>query len=91
MFTVTYTNTFQKEWKNFRFNKKIESKLIDAVNELKQNWKLHHFWKDHALKWEWIGHNEFHLFPDLLVVYKKNKEHFVFVFMHIGSHSDLFG
>lgn len=62
-----------------------------SVNELKQNWKLQLFWKDHALKWEWLWHNEFHLSPDVLVVYKKNQEEFVFVFMHIGSHSALFG
>lgn len=37
------------------------------------------------------GYREFHLFPDLLVIYKKDELTGMITFTDIGSHSGLFG
>ncbi len=46
--------------------------------------------RSHFLKGNWIGHQECHIKPDLLLIYRidENKE---YLFLErVGSHSDLF-
>jgi mRNA interferase YafQ len=45
--------------------------------------------RDHALSGNWSGYRDFHLWPDLLVIYTKPLPD-VLQLVRLGSHSDLF-
>ncbi|MDO7253952.1 type II toxin-antitoxin system YafQ family toxin, partial [Helicobacter cappadocius] len=47
-------------------------------------------YKDHKLKGEYKDFRECHIKPDLLLIYKIDKEVLILACIAIGSHSDLF-
>ena len=47
--------------------------------------------KDHALTWNWVGQLEFHILPELLLVYRLEDDTLVLTLTRTGTHSDLFG
>lgn len=46
---------------------------------------------DHALAGDFQGYRECHIKPDMLLIYKIEKEILVLVLANIGSHANLFG
>lgn len=48
-------------------------------------------YKNHQLKGDFLGFMECHIKPDLLLVYKIEKNNLVLFLLDIGSHSYLFG
>lgn len=47
-------------------------------------------YQDHPLVGEWIGHRECHIKPDLLLIYKIEKDVLILLLADIGSHAHLF-
>ena len=46
--------------------------------------------KDHSLKGEYKDFRECHIKPDLLLIYRKDKNLLILVAFRLGSHSELF-
>ncbi|HDX6298077.1 TPA: type II toxin-antitoxin system YafQ family toxin, partial [Campylobacter fetus subsp. venerealis] len=46
--------------------------------------------KDHQLKGEYKDFRECHIKPDLLLVYKKDKDLLILIAFKLGSHSEIF-
>lgn len=47
--------------------------------------------KDHALSGDWVGHQECHIQPDWLLVYRVEENVLVLTLVRTGTHADLFG
>jgi len=91
MYELINSNKFKKDLSNKVNDPKFpltELKQItkDIVNQKELNIK----YRNHKLSGEWDGCFEFHLRPDILVIYKIDKMRNIVYFIRIGSHSELF-
>ena len=83
---------YLKSLKRILASGRVAVEEIDEVIDLiAEGGKLPSFYGDHPLAGELIGHHECHIRPDLLLIYKINKDAFVLQLVDIGSHSQLFG
>lgn len=47
--------------------------------------------KDHALSGEFKGYRDYHIKPDLVLVYRINKTELELALLRVGTHSQIFG
>ncbi|WP_286005697.1 type II toxin-antitoxin system YafQ family toxin [Campylobacter avium] len=89
---MLYEVRVSKEYK--RAYKKISKKdsvLIDnVVEKLSKDEPLEAKYKDHQLKGNYKGFRECHIKPDLLLIYRKNKDILELYLASLGSHSYVF-
>ncbi|MDP3990214.1 MAG: type II toxin-antitoxin system YafQ family toxin [archaeon] len=93
MYEIRLTKSFRKSFKRIvnsgqERGIKEEMTIILGIIAKKQN--LPKKYKDHALTGEYKTYRECHFRPDLLFIYKINKEERVVYALNVGSHSDLF-
>ena len=84
------TKQYKKDLNTIRSNPNFdEVEFNDIVSCLRNGNKLHEKYKDHKLNnsKHYKNVKEFHLRPDILVIYKINKTELIL--MRIGSHSKL--
>lgn len=62
-----------------------------VINMIARQEQLEPKYRDHVLKGEYQGHREYHIKPDLLLIYKIEKDMLILLLADIGSHSQLFG
>ncbi len=89
-YKLVFSSRFKKACKKhsksgkYDFNKIIE--ILDILSR-GQELNLHH--RDHALKANWNGYRECHIYSDLLLIYKFDNDELQLA--NIGNHSELFG
>lgn len=82
---------YQKSLEKILSSGKIKITDIDyVVNTLASGKTLPLKHKDHKLYGEYDGYRECHIKPDLLLIYKIDKNILILILLDIGSHSDLF-
>lgn len=86
--TQKFRKSFKKvsKYKNFK-----EEELEKVLLLLKSEQQLDSKYRDHGLSGDMKELRECHIAPDILLVYKIEKEVLVLLLMNIGSHSELFG
>ncbi|MEO5796764.1 MAG: type II toxin-antitoxin system YafQ family toxin [Rhodoferax sp.] len=86
-----HTRQFGKDWEKLTHSGKQDmQRLKEAMLHLIANeGPLAAEWLDHALEGEWADHRECHAKGDLLLIYKLESDHVIFV--RAGTHSELFG
>lgn len=90
LYTIVSSSSFRKSFKKYKHKAKVLARLWKCV-KIFEEWKqLSISYKNHKLLWAYKGFSEFHLFPDVLVLYEIDHEKRVVTFLKIGSHSDLF-
>lgn len=90
-YKVISTKRFRKDLKKQLLSRKITKSDFDTVIDfLVHEKKLPPKHCDHALKGDWKGFRECHLKPDLLLVYRQDKDLLILSLIRLGSHSDLF-
>ena len=67
------------------------SKLENVIIKIKNGQKLDQKHADHELKGRFMVVRECHVEPDLLLMYKIEKEILLLTLLNLGSHSYLFG
>ncbi len=91
MYEKVFTRRFKKSMKKIRRSGHVDSDYVDAfINDLASGKKLEPKHEDHALAGEYIGFRECHIKPDLLLIYKIEKNILILVLADIGSHAELF-
>jgi mRNA interferase YafQ len=90
MFTLKYSKRFKKDLKSFKHDKDLLLLLASVLDVLIEGKTLARKYHNHQLLGEFSGCFECHLKPDVLLIYKKNKEELLILLLRIGSHSDLF-
>ena len=89
--TVKPTTQFRKDYKLAMKRGLKISLLEDIVSLLALGEPLPDKNKDHALSGDWVGHREYHIQPDWLLVYRVEENVLVLTLVRTGTHADLFG
>ncbi|MEA3358593.1 MAG: type II toxin-antitoxin system YafQ family toxin [Thermodesulfobacteriota bacterium] len=87
-FALARTKKFKKSFKKLHLQDKDEAIYIDVVSKLLNGIVLDEKYEDHFLKGNFKQYKECHLKPDLLLVYRVNRDEIQLI--DIGSHGDLF-
>lgn len=66
----------------------LGTRLNEALLLLQQDLPLPPRYFDHPLTGVWIGHRDCHIFPDLVLIYRK-PENDTLELIRLGSHSEL--
>jgi mRNA interferase YafQ len=91
MRTISQTKKFRKDLKREMkgvHRKSLEKCLSELVNMLIADIDLPLRYKDHALVGEWSDCRDVHVFPDLVLIYRKVGKNSLEL-VRIGSHSEL--
>jgi mRNA interferase YafQ len=88
MYTIFRTSSFKKDYKKLSASDKL--KLKEVIILLSNNEQLEDKYKDHKLIGNYLGCRECHIKPDLLLIYKIDKDILELALVRSGSHSELF-
>jgi mRNA interferase YafQ len=64
--------------------------ITDVIDMLSKGETLPEKYKNHPLKGELKGYYDCHVLPDLVLIYKIEKERLVLILFDIETHSNLF-
>ena len=81
---------FQKTINIQIFDQQLPTKIYDVINTLAQGDILAEKYKNHPLKGNLKGFYDCHVLPDLVLIYKIEKEKLILLLFDIESHSNLF-
>lgn len=87
MLKIIYSNKFKKDYKKIK-NKDTKEKIKLTIIKIAKSEKLDKKYKNHKLKGNYKDYQECHITPDLLLIYKIQKDN-IYLY-RLGSHSDLF-
>ena len=87
-YAVTFSKKFKKDFKKVSKDNKII--LKDVVDKLANDEILESKYKDRALKGNYVGFRECHIKPDLLLIYRKNKNILELYLASLGNHNSVF-
>lgn len=88
MLKLKHSTQFKSDIKKVIHQKNEMTLFKEVVELLLEQKKLPEKNSDHPLKGQWSHHRECHVKPDLLLIYKTDKEYLYLE--RIGSHSELF-
>ncbi len=63
---------------------------MEVLERLCNNETLAPKYKDYALGWDLAGARDCHIKPDLVLIYKYDKEVLELIALHVGKHSKVF-
>ena len=89
MLSLRFTNQFKKDFKLAQKRGYNLSEFETIVNKLRNGEPLDPKYKDHPLAGNWKNHRDFHLYPDLVVIYRISEGELILEMVRMGSHSDL--
>lgn len=90
MLELSPTTKFKKDLKKFKHHLKIIKELNDVLELLAHEIPLPNKNVDHPLVGPWKGSRECHVNPDILLIYRVDKEDNILFLERFGSHSELF-
>ncbi len=90
MLDLRFTNQFKKDYKLALKRGFDLSDFETVVNKLRKGESLDAKYKDHSLSGNWKNHRDFHLHPDLVIIYCIKESELILEMARMGTHSDLF-
>lgn len=90
MLQLKYSNRFKKDLKLYKHDKKTLVELEIVLDILVKEKELPDKNHNHPLIGEFKGCFECHVKPDILLIYKIEKEELIILLLRIGSHAELF-
>ncbi len=91
MYQIIYSNSFKKNLKTFLRNTKFQRERLEYLIYLfTRDSSIPPQFKNHKLQGKYRGLYECHLYPDILLIYDKDRELELITLMALGSHSELF-
>ena len=92
MYRKRYAKRFKTSIRKILKSGHCKQEEIDIIIEIIASGKtLDRKYRDHALTGEYRGYRECHIKPDMLLIYKIEKDILILVLADIGSHANLFG
>ncbi len=88
---IYLSSEFKRDLKRLKHQTLLVNEAMSVVNRLANDETLEAKFKDHALSGKFAGLRECHVRPDLLLVYKKEREMLILTCIRLGSHSEIFG
>ena len=89
MYTLKFTNQFNKDYKLMIKQGKDISLLDNVIEKIQKGEKLEEKYRDHALTGTYRGFRECHIQPDWLLIYFIENQIMTLTIVRTGSHSDL--
>lgn len=90
MYKIEVTNRFKQSVKKAKKDGLDTKLLTDVIDILSKGETLPEKYKNHALKGNFKGYYDCHILPDLVLIYKIEKERLVLLLFDIETHSNLF-
>ena len=90
MLEPTPTTKFKRDLKRYKYHSRIIQDLNAVMGLLMQGKSLEKRCFDHALGGIWHGSRECHVNPDILLIYRAEKDENKLFLERFGSHSELF-
>ena len=90
MLSIKYSKSFKRDLKLFKNNKSVIFELKKVLDILVSNKQLPKEKQNHRLKGEFSDCFECHLKPNVLLIYKIEKEELLVLLLRIDSHQNLF-
>ncbi len=90
MYSIEYTKRFEKDVKRCVKRGLNISKLQTAANLLAETGTLPVQYRPHKLTGNYTGCWECHIEPDWLLVWEQDDFKLTLLFLHTGTHSDIF-
>lgn len=87
-YEIIYSKDYKKTIK--KIDKSLLPEIEYVLNKLANDEILEVKFKDHQLKGEYKDFRECHIKPNLLLVYKKDKNLLILIAFRLGSHSEIF-
>lgn len=91
MWKIRISSRFKKDTKKLFLNKTIEDDFVTVIRLLAAWVQLPEKYNDHRLQWDLLWCRECHVRPDLLLIYKYEKNELILLLIRAWSHSELFG
>ena len=88
MYSLFRTSSFKKQYKKLSASDKEPLKTVVVL--LANNEEFHEKYKDHKVTGNFKDLRECHVKPDLLLIYKKDKEILELTLIQVGNHNSLF-
>lgn len=91
MRSISKTKQFRKDQKREKKGERknsLELDLTTLVSFLADDAKLADCYQDHPLSGDWKDFRDAHLYPDLILIYRKVGDHSLEL-VRLGSHSEL--
>ncbi|MBR6199210.1 MAG: type II toxin-antitoxin system YafQ family toxin [Spirochaetales bacterium] len=90
MLDLRFTVQFKKDYKLAQKSGYDLSEFETLVNRLRNQQPLDVKYKDHPLKGKLKNHRDFHLHPDLVVIYRICQNELILEMVRMGTHAELF-
>lgn len=87
-FTTRFKRDFKREHNKGKHQKSIDADLAAVVDKLVADTALPLSSRDHPLVEGWSDHRDCHIYPDLVLIYRKPDE-ISLELVRLGSHSEL--
>lgn len=87
---LKYSARFKKDLKKYQHDRKVLSELELVLDCLIGKHPLDKKYHNHRLKGEFVDCYECHIYPDVLMIYKIEKDEICILLLRIGSHAKLF-
>ena len=90
MLLLKYSSRFKKDLKLYKHDKQTLLELETVLDTLAKDKRLPDKNHNHPLIGEFNGCFECHIKPDILLIYKIEKDELIILLLRIGSHAELF-
>ena len=90
MLNLVYTNQFKKDYKLAQKRHVDIDELFKVIGMLQKQELLPEEKRDHLLAGNYKGYREYHVCPDLLLIYKVKEKDLELLLFRTGTHSDLY-
>jgi mRNA interferase YafQ len=88
MYSIFRTSSFKKDYKKLNNNEK--NLLKEVIVKLANGEELEEKYHDHKLIGNYLGCRECHIKPDLLLIYRIDRDILELALVRVGSHAKLF-
>lgn len=90
MYRIEVSNKFKQSLKKLRKGGINLKPINDVINILSKGEILPAKYKNHPLRGKLKGYYDCHVLPDLVLIYKIEKDRLVLILLDIDTHSNLF-
>ena len=90
MYRIEVSNKFKQSLKKLRKGGINLKPINDVINILSKGEILPAKYKNHPLRGNLKGYYDCHVLPDLVLIYKIEKDRLVLILLDIDTHSNLF-
>jgi mRNA interferase YafQ len=88
---IIISTAFKKDYKRLSNNDAIISAVDKTILQLESGKPLPKEFKEHPLKGNYKGYFDCHIFPDLVMIFKRDIENDTIYLARLGNHNQLFG